>query len=200
MVMHSRLSGQRGFMTAESLTSLFFYIVMVAAIAGVGAMVMSKTSGAKGAAALSIARANVIGMANLMDYDTAAKMPYSDATHKLADATGVIPGVGTMTFVAQPALAAPIVPKQVAININGITDPDVCRALGSVGFGTWAAMGMQSAAISAAGSLAAGPGSITSAGVITPGLISTKAQLEHVCANIGNVPAGAGASLIFITK
>lgn len=194
MVMHSRLSGQRGFMTAESLMSLFFYIVMVAAIAGVGAMVMTKTSGAKGAAALSIARANIIGQANIMDYGVAENTPVNQATHKLADAAGVIPGVGTMSFVAMPAAPNS---TRVAINIVGITDPDVCRAVGSVGFGTWTAVGIQNGAISAAGAISATAGTVSAGGTIVSGAISTKTTLEGVCANVQEAHP---ATLVFITK
>lgn len=194
MVMHSRLSGQRGFMTAESLMSLFFYIVMVAAIAGVGAMVMTKTSGAKGAAALSIARANIIGQANIMDYGVAGTTPVDQATHKLADAAGVIPGVGTMSFVSMPAAPNS---TRVAINITDITDPDVCRAVGSVGFGTWAGVGIQNAVITSTGSIAATAGSVSAGGTITSGAISTKTTLEGVCSKIQETHP---ATLVFITK
>lgn len=202
MVMHSRLSGQRGFMTAESLTSLFFYIVMVAAIAGVGAMVMTKTSGAKGAAALSIARANVVGMINLMDAGTAAAMPVPQATHMIAQpaagTTGTIPGVGTMSFVA---MTDATLLGNVAINVTGITSPDVCRALASVGFGTWTGMTGQAAALSAGATVPAGVSpAISSGGTITSGVFPTsnKAQVEAFCSNIGNV--AAGATLTFLTK
>lgn len=183
-------------MTAESLTSLFFYIVMVAAIAGVGAMVMSKTAGAKGAAALSIARANVTGMGNLMDYTIASTLPVDQATHMIADAAGVIPGVGTMEFVARPAAAS----VEVGIVVSDIENPDVCRAVGSVGFGTWT--GVAAAATPSVVNLSnySIPGTAataTAAGVITAGAVSTKSTLETVCANIGGVNK---AALLFVTK
>lgn len=162
MVMHSRLSGQRGFMTAESLMSLFFYIVMVAAIAGVGAMVMTKTSGAKGAAAVSVARANLVGTANLLSNVEAAAMTADQATHMIADVAGVIPGVGTMTFVA---MTDATIANGIGINVAGITSPDVCRAVGSVGFGTWALM--KASAVASGDAAASG---------------LTKAALETACA------------------
>ena len=186
-------------MTAESLTSLFFYIVMVAAIAGVGAMVMSKTSGAKAAAAVSIARANLSGMSNLIDATTAATMSADQATHKIADAAGVIPGVGTMTFVE---MTDATLTGNVAINVAGITSPDACRAMASVGFGTWTGVTGQATALTAAatvptvGTLAA----ISAGGTVTAGVLPTKPQIEAFCANIDKVAAGAGATLTFITK
>lgn len=57
-----------GFMSAESIYSLAFYIVMVAAIAGVGAGVLSKADSAKAASAISILRANFIAEGATLGY------------------------------------------------------------------------------------------------------------------------------------
>ena len=171
---------------------------MVAALAGVGAMLMSKTAGAKGASAVAIARANLQGMSNIMNYTVGSQIPVDDATHMLAvvaagaTTPGVIPGVGEMKFIArQPGVAPLTNPSEIVIEVSNITSPDVCRAIGGVGFGSWVAI--TKGVVASTGAI-----NSTSATSTTDGLIPTKTVLETVCAN-ADATAG-GITLSFVTK
>lgn len=130
-----------GFMSAESIYSLAFYIVMVAAIAGVGAGVMTKTATAKAVSALALLRANyqaetsVSGFATPVTAAQLVKLSGGLLTAGGAnDAT--LTGAGTFAIVNKTANPA----TGFGINITGVTSPDVCKAVGSVGWGTWDAL------------------------------------------------------------
>lgn len=151
-----------GFMSAESIYSLAFYIVMVAAIAGVGAGVMSKTATAKAVSAVSLIRANyqaetaVAGFngapvtAQLVQLSGGLLTPSATAT----DAFATLSGAGTFAIINRnPATATGITGPAFGLNISNITSPDVCKAVGSVGWGTWE--GVNAAAITASSAPAA---------------------------------------------
>lgn len=131
-----------GFMSAESIYSLAFYIVMVAAIAGVGAGVLSKADSAKAASAISLLRANYIAECGTLGYSpiagAAGVVRLSGGLIQL-DAAGtaaLLPGGGTVTMGLR-STTFPI--TGFTITITNINKPDVCNAVGGVGYGTWSA-------------------------------------------------------------
>lgn len=178
-----------GFMSAESIYSLAFYIVMVAAIAGVGAGIMSKNAAAKGVSALSILRANYQAEVSMLGYGAAS--PTGPEIGKLSagllDDTGNLSGVGTFSIVNQPTLVA----RTFAINIVGVQNSDVCMALASTGFNSWVAMGVVSAVLTSSGAgatIPSTPGTITSSGTVAGGVLTTKALAKAQCMNIAAAP------------
>lgn len=175
-----------GFMSAESIYSLAFYIVMVAAIAGVGAGIMSKNAAAKGVSALSILRANYQAEVSMLGYGAASPTgpEIGNLSAGLLDDTGNLSGVGTFSIVNQPTL----VTRTFAINITGVQNSDVCMALASTGFNSWVAMGVVSAVLTSTGSIPSTPGTITSSGTVTGGVLTTKALAKAQCMNIAAAP------------
>lgn len=182
-----------GFMSAESIYSLAFYIVMVAAIAGVGAGIMSKSAAAKGVSALSVLRANYQAEVSLLGYGAAD--PTTAELDKLSggmlDAGGMA-GVGTFSIINQPTAG----PRAFAINVEGVNNTDVCMALTSTGFGSWNAMGIAAAALSSTGSIPSTAGTITASGTVTAGSLTTKALAKTQCANIAAAPAATALAFI----
>lgn len=175
-----------GFMSAESIYSLAFYIVMVAAIAGVGAGIMSKSAAAKGVTALSVVRANYQAQVSLLGYGAVpAPTEMAALSGGLLDADGAMAGVGTYSIVNQPGLLT----RAFAINVVGVNNPDVCMALTSTGFGSWTAMGLAAAALTSATSIPAASGEISSGGAVTAGVLITKAKAKAACTYIGKAPA-----------
>lgn len=177
---HSRIAG---FMSAESIYSLAFYIVMVAAIAGVGAGIMSKSASAKGVSAVSILRANYQAQCALTGYNAAppTALEIFKLTHGLVSVNGanaVLTGVGTFSITDRPAAT----PAGFSIMVEGVSNVDVCKSLASVGWGSWDGV--------AKGSYAAASGIPSSAATSTSsGLISAKSTLLTVC----NAVTGAAA-------
>lgn len=183
-----------GFMSAESIYSLAFYIVMVAAIAGVGAGVMSKTATAKAVSAVSLLRANYQAEISVAGYGAAAPVSRSLAVMSggllTPSATPADPaslsGIGTFAIVNRPAAG----PTAFVINVAGITSPDACKAISNVGWGTWDAV--------AKGALTASASMPTTAATSTAaGLLSAKATV-HVACNA--VTPAAPIALAFVSK
>lgn len=175
-----------GFMSAESIYSLAFYIVMVAAIAGVGAGVMSKTATAKAVSAVSILRANYQAEVSVAGYNgvpTEARLEVMSGGLLTAGAAAsniaTLSGVGTFSIVNQraPAGAAGTPMTRFTIQVMGIISPDQCKALASVGWGTWERAGNITAALTSATS-------IPSAAATAPGAsgqFTTKGLIHTVC-------------------
>lgn len=170
-----------GFMSAESIYSLAFYIVMVAAIAGVGAGIMSKTATAKAVSAVSLTRANYQAEVAIAGYGAAH--PTAAQVEKLSGglaAGGVITGAGTLSILNRPVGG----PLAFSINLVGITSSEVCKAVAQVGWGTWDAVHAGSAALGSATAAPSTAAAITSAGVITAGIFQTKVAAMAFCSSI----------------
>lgn len=170
-----------GFMSAESIYSLAFYIVMVAAIAGVGAGIMSKTASAKGVSAVSILRANYQAEASLLGYGAVAPTAQEivKLSHGLISLTGTaapftatLTGVGSFTITNRPTAT----PVGFSINVAAITSVDVCKAIGSVGWGSWD--GVVKGALASTSPV---PNTSAGSGPASLGLIPTKTLLLTVC-------------------
>lgn len=139
-----------GFMSAESIYSLAFYIVMVAAIAGVGAGVLSKKDSAKSAAAISLIRANFVAESATLGYSPVALAATIQrlSGHLLeldtVANTVSLPGGGLVSM----GLRSTTFPMTgFTINVVGVTKPDVCNAIGGVGYGTWSAFAARTSAL-----------------------------------------------------
>lgn len=179
-----------GFMSAESIYSLAFYIVMVAAIAGVGAGVMSKTGSAKAVSAVSLIRANYQAEISVAGYGA---VPTSDQMVGLsgglltADAVATNPatltGVGGFLITNRPTAG----PTAFSIDVSGISSPDVCKSVASVGWGTWDGVVRGTLTASAVIPSAAATAS-------ADGLISTRTLVHTVCN-----AAGAGTAAVDLT-
>lgn len=179
---HRRIAG---FMSAESIYSLAFYIVMVAAIAGVGAGVMSKTGTAKAVSAVSILRANYQAEVSVAGYNG---IPTEDRLELMsgglltagaaASNEASLSGVGLFSIVNQraPAAVAGTPMTRFSIQVMGIINADQCKALASVGWGTWERVGNIAAALTSSTSIVSS--AATSA---APGQFTTKALIHTVC-------------------
>lgn len=175
--MKKRFSKIAGFMSAESIYSLAFYIVMVAAIAGVGAAVLSKSSSAKAVAALSLIRANYQQYITLNGYPTTQPSNMQMAVmsgHLLTPRQGVpaaeLPGVAIYSITNR------VNPVAFSINVSEIKTPDLCKAVGGVGWGTWGAL-VKGILLSTA----AIPSSSAQPGFAGSGIINTKNGLHTIC-------------------
>lgn len=179
---HRRIAG---FMSAESIYSLAFYIVMVAAIAGVGAGVMSKTGTAKAVSAVSILRANYQAEVSVAGYNgipTETRLEIMSGglltAGAVASNVATLSGVGIFSIVNQVApggvAADPI--TRFSIQITDIINADQCKAIASVGWGTWERVGNIAAALTSITSIAA-----TAATSTVPGQFTTKALIHTVC-------------------
>lgn len=137
-----------GFMSAESIYSLAFYVVMVAAIAGVGAGVMVKKDSAKAAAAISLLRANYMAEGATLGYTppgTAADVVRLSGN--LLQLAGAVPDAvlpGDSAIVTLLPKTGGTAPTGFIIHVTGITKPDICSAVAGVGFGTWEGMATSS--------------------------------------------------------
>lgn len=148
-----------GFMSAESIYSLAFYVVMVAAIAGVGAGVMVKKDSAKAAAAISLLRANYMAEGATLGY-TPPGTP-ADVVRlsgNLLQLTAVPDAVlpGDSAIVTLLPKTGGTAPTGFIIHVTDITKPDICSAVAGVGFGTWE--GMAVAAVTAGATVAQATG------------------------------------------
>lgn len=177
-----------GFMSAESIYSLAFYIVMVAAIAGVGAGIMSKSAAAKGVSAVSILRANYQAQVAISGYGAAAPTvaEISKLSSGLIDAAGSVTGVGAFTITNRTTAS----PVGFSIDLTGVANADVCKAVASTGFGSWDGL--------AKGALASSdPIPSSAATSASSGLISTKGTLLTVC---NAATASAPVTLTFVSQ
>lgn len=166
-----------GFMSAESIYSLAFYIVMVAAVAGIGAGVMSKSNSAKAVAAVALVRANYQLHCATFGYGgpqpnarLMVEMSGNLLTPHATAPAAILPGVAVYSITNRTN------PPAFSINVEQLESPDVCKAVGSVGWGTWQAV--------VKGILLAGDGIpviIAAPGNLGSGLINTGATLNLVC-------------------
>lgn len=182
-----------GFMSAESIYSLAFYIVMVAAIAGVGAGIMSKTATAKAVSAVSLTRANYQAQVAIAGYG--ALSPTTAEVEVLSGGLasgGVISGAGTLSITNRTVL----IPVAFSINLVGVTSRDVCKAVSQVGWGTWDAVHAGTAAL-ASDAPAPTTSPLIAAGVITAGVFLVKPATMTFCD--GLMP-GLPLALSYISK
>lgn len=145
-----------GFMSAESIYSLAFYIVMVAAIAGVGASVLTNKDSAKAAAAISLLRANYVAESAGLGYTppaTAVALYRMSGNLLVLDIVPATPtvtlpgGSGLVTMGVRGTGAAPLAPLTgFTISVMGIVKPAICSAVAGVGHGTWTGLAFTTAA------------------------------------------------------
>lgn len=168
-----------GFMSAESIYSLAFYVVMVAAIAGVGAGVMVKKDSAKAAAAISLLRANYMAEGATLGYTPAGNAAeLVRLSGNLLNTGAIVPGdAATVTVLPKTGGTAP---TGFAIMVEGLEKADICAAIAGVGFGTWAGVGTAT---------------ITPSAVVTQ---ATGAALRTACVAAG--PTAAAVTLTFVSN
>lgn len=164
-------------MSSESIYSLAFYIVMVAAVAGIGAGVMSKSSSAKAVAAVALIRANYQMHTASFGYDgpqpnarLMAEMSGNLLTPHPTAPAAILPGVAVYSITNRTN------PPAFSINVGELKSPDVCKAVGAVGWGTWQAV--------VKGILLfndAIPTAIAAPGMLGSGLVDTGATMNLIC-------------------
>lgn len=128
------MKNNKGFMSAKSIYSLVFYVVMIAALAGVSAQIMKKTVSEKAVSAVSLLRANYqsqisIGGYGLLSPTSKETVNLSDnlLTEDLVNPVGLLVGVGSFG----------ITNRNTDNSVTNITNSDVCKAIGNVGWITW---------------------------------------------------------------
>lgn len=168
-----------GFMSAESIYSLAFYVVMVAAIAGVGAGVMVKKDSAKAAAAISLLRANYMAEGATLGYAPAGNnAEVVRLSGNLLNAGAIVPGdAAVVTVLPKTGGTAP---TGFAILVTGLEKPDICSAIAGVGFGTWAGIAAST---------------VTAGATVTQ---ATGADLRTACVAAG--PTAAAVTLAFVSN